>query len=116
MKEHTIVILGTDPNDPKKLILSVNNKLTNNLKVKPGNKVKWKISKHSDIASISIKENESSINVFSKGPKEENKSKNWKGTIDPKIKVPSEELYTINFKTTGSKEIHSHDPKISVNN
>jgi len=115
MANHKIVIEGIDPNDRTKLILSVKKKFTNNLKVKPGDKVLWKIGKYSDVASISIKENESSTNVFSKGPKEIKKSKNWNGTVDSKITVPNEEIYTINFKPIGSKEIHHHDPKISVN-
>lgn len=116
MASHKIIILGTDPNDRSKLILSVKKRLTNNLKVKAGDKVTWEISKYSDITSISIDKNKSSANVFSKGPKELKKSKSWKGTVDSKIKDPIEEFYTINFKTKGSKEIHSHDPKISVNN
>lgn len=116
MANHKIVIEGIDPNDPTKLILSVKKKFTNNIKVKPGDKILWKISKHSDVASISIEKNQSSTNVFSKGPKEIKKSKNWNGTVDPKITVPCEELYTIKFKPSGSKETYHHDPKITVNN
>lgn len=116
MSNHKIWILGINPENPDQLILSVKHKITNNLKAKPGDKVRWKIKKKSGVASISITKNESSENVFSKGPKEIKDSKSWRGTVDQDINVPSNELYTIHFIPKGSKEIHRYDPKISVNN
>ncbi len=116
MSNHKIWILGINPEDPNQLILSVKEKITNNLNVKPGDKVTWEIKKKSGVASITITKNESSTNVFSKGPKEIKGSSSWKGTVDPDIKAPTNELYTIHFTPKDSKEIRRYDPKISVNN
>lgn len=113
MANHKILIAGIDGNH---LILTVNGKPTNNLNVNPSDKVTWKIDKKSGVKSISEIEDISDINVFSKGPKKRKKSSSWRGTIDPEIKVPSEELYNIKYKPKGSKEILQYDPKISVNN
>lgn len=79
-------------------------------------KVRWEIKKKLGAASISITKNESSKNIFSKSPKEIKDSSSWNGTVDPGITVPSNELYTIYFTPKGSKETHTYNPKISVNN
>lgn len=112
MANHKISIERIEGNH---LILTVNGKPSKNINVNPGDKVTWKIEKKSGVESINEIVDNSALNVFSKGPKKRKESSSWRGTINPEIKTPCEEIYTIKYTPSDSEEIHQFDPKISVN-
>ena len=106
-----IRIIGSDTTTGK-LTLSDKGSTT----TKRGRVVRWIISpKSGAIASISdIQKYPDSANVFSTDPHAVGgKSKNWKGTISKKIKVPAEETYYIDWIDC-SGNTHRFDPKIRV--
>ncbi|HEY5686752.1 MAG TPA: hypothetical protein VIS27_00430 [Yeosuana sp.] len=105
-----IQIIGIDPTDSTKLILSDNG----NSNVDPGDTVTWSIKSGSGVASITnIYADSGSTDVFNPDPSSQGSSGNWRGTVNPALNSGFED-YTICW-TSASGTSACFDPRITIN-